>query len=99
MTYYNTTHVDGAELVRYRKTTESQEEAVERFFRETRRLWSPEDVQRHVMPDSPRHSVSRAMSNLKKRRVIEKTSRQVRGQYDRPIYLWRLCEPKQEPLL
>ena len=101
MTYYNTTHVEGAELRDYQATAASQEEAVLAFFEDhPEREFTPEDVGRYVLPNAPRTSWGRALTNLTTEKKLERTERQVEGKYGRPIYTWRLAQhdPRQPEL-
>lgn len=93
--YYNTTHQTGKKLAEFERAAETQEAAVLAFFKKhPRKLFTAEDIGRRVLPRSPRTSWGRALTNLKDMGLIEKTDRQVDGEWGRPIYQWRLRPQK-----
>lgn len=90
--YYNTTHSQGKDLFDFEAKAQSQEEKILAYFK---RVTAPSGiapswVHRKVFPCSPLTSVRRAMTNLTKQGLLEKTDKQVRGLWGRPEYLWRL---------
>lgn len=96
-TYYDTTHVSAPKLREYRRKASVQEQRIEQYMRARPfAMFSPDHIQATVVPDAPLTSVRRAMTNLTKAGVLEKTDRQVTGTYGRPVYLWRYA-PRSDP--
>lgn len=101
--YYNTTNAVGRDLEKYREAAENQEDVVLAFYQaRPEDAFSPDDVQRRVLPEAPLTSVRRAITNLTSRGDLVKTDRKARGRYGRLAYLWRLAEkpkPQQAELV
>lgn len=100
--YYNTTASEGAELREFKRKAKAQEVAVlDYFMAHPGRDFTPEDIGREVLPNAPRTSWGRALSNLTRAGFLEKTDKQVRGMYGRPVYYWRLAprEPVQSSFI
>ncbi len=92
MTYFNTTHVEGEQLDLYKEQAVSQEDEILHFFRRRPdELYSRESLHKVVLVGAPTSSLCRALSNLKDSGDLVKTGQQVRGQYGRPVYCWRLA--------
>lgn len=90
MTYHDTTHVSEPDLFDYEAKAVSQDQLVFEFLkRNPIAEVSCEEVNYLVLPDAPITSARRALSNLFKRGLVEKV-RKVKGQYGRPIFVWRL---------
>lgn len=90
--YYNTTNSEGKDLDRYAMKAKAQEIKVLAYFQaQPLRTFTPEDIGRDVLPNAPRTSWGRALSNLTKAGELEKTDRQTIGMYGRPVYHWRLA--------
>lgn len=95
--YYNTTRISGKKLVTYEIKATNQEDRVLEFFRaRPDDQFTAEDIGTLVLPGTPRTSWGRALTNLTKRNVLEKTDRQTEGAYGRPIYYWRLRHGQQD---
>lgn len=98
MSYYNTTNSEGRELDSFKIKAKAQELKVLAYFQaHPFQTFTPEDIGRAVLPNAPRTSWGRALSNLTKDGALEKTDRQSIGMYGRPVYHWRLAsrEPSQ----
>jgi len=87
--YYNTTHVEGDQLAEYVAQAADQEARVfEFFFHNPDTLFTPEHIQRYVMPEAPLTSARRAITNLTSRGLIVKSEKQGIGQFGRPVHYW-----------
>jgi len=90
MTYYNTTSETGAGLANYKHKADSQDQQILDFFRSHQTTYfTAETIHRMVLPNAPLTSVRRGISNLHKDGLLAKHTK-VKGQYGRPIYLWKL---------
>ena len=101
MTYFNTTHVRGQRLAQYDAKTDDQEAMIAEFFdKNPDTELTPEDVLvlHPGFHSTPITSIRRAFTNLKGVGLIVKTDNQVDGMYGRPIYTWKLADPKQKSL-
>jgi hypothetical protein len=101
MTYYNTTHVSGLRLVEYQLAAEHQEDRVLEFARLFPNLkYHAEDIGRYVLPNAPRQSWGRALTNLEQAGLLEKLDEQQLSSWNRPCHLYRLArrEPEQSSL-
>jgi hypothetical protein len=97
--YFNTTHSSGLALVEFEKTARSQEDRVfALFMRHPTQTYTAEHVGHMAMAGSPRHCISRAMSNLTGEGFLVKTKKQSTGAYGRPIYHWKLHKGEPEQL-
>jgi len=66
MTYFNTTHIRGQQLVAYEEGAEDQENMITRFFEYHQSgQWTPEDILKHHpgFSRTPITSIRRAFSN------------------------------------
>lgn len=90
--YYNTTHLRGQRLARYEIQACKQDDMVAEFFRHNPGVdAAPHEVhQRLNLNGTPLTSIRRAMTNLTKDGVLERTDNQVDGPYGKPAYTWRL---------
>lgn len=88
--YYNTTCQTGEQLEEYRRVAASQEDLMKAFFcQRPGQAFTPSQLT-SVLPGAPLTSVRRAITNLTRQGVLEKTTRQRPGAYQRPEHLWRL---------
>lgn len=107
MSYFNTTHVRGQELVGYKIQAKRQEDRVLEFAQHNPGAeFSAEDAVRLFLPATPITSARRCLTNLERAGKLVRLSKQVEGSWGRPIYLYRLApppipdrEPRQERLL
>ncbi len=99
MTYYNTTHVTGAQREQYVRKASNQDVVVLEYFRARHpRSLSPSQVRAGALPEAPLTSVRRSITNLTQADKLVKTAHQRIGPYGRPEHLWR-CAPEQQELL
>jgi hypothetical protein len=98
--YHNTTNA-GAELARYERAARSQDEQVAELFRSYVSPFSPSEAHRMLRTRAPLTSIRRAITNLTRAGVLERTDEQAMGPYGRPEYRWKLArgEPQQGLLL
>ena len=89
--YYNTTGRHGTELESHRDAAASQEENLLEFMTNQRGVAFTADQIEIEFPEWPRASVTRALSNLTDRELIEKSSsaRWV-SKYKRACNAWRV---------
>lgn len=89
--FYNTTHLDGADLAEAERVTGAQNLAVLAFFRaHPTDLYAPHEVQVHALPTAPITSVRRAITTLERRGFLEKTRTMRPGPFGRAAHCWRL---------
>ena len=87
--YYNTTHVEGDQLSEYIAKASDQESLVfEFFYQNGDTYFTPEHVQKYVLPGAPLTSSRRAVTNLCSRGHILKSVKQGIGMYGRPVHYW-----------
>jgi len=88
--FYNTTGVTGNQLQQYRQQAESQESVILQFFLEhPHSAYTPSELSK-LLPRAPLTSIRRAVSDLTREGLLEKTTAQKNGIYNRPEYKWRL---------
>lgn len=88
--FYNTTRLRGSQLAKCQNQALSQERIIEDFFAiRPGRLFTPAQLA-PLLPHAPLTSVRRAVTNLTRAGVLEKTTRQRDGVYGRPEHFWRL---------
>ena len=101
--YYNTTNESGDTLKRSKEKAMSQEEKVLQYFRTYDNLGAtPERCLRHfkIMEklserrwhNTPITSIRRTFSDLRKRGLIVKTDKKIKGDYNKDIHVWRLAK-------
>lgn len=89
--FYNTTHEHGRLLRKFEVKAKTQEELVLEFFNENPTLLiTRSSLHTKVMQDCPVSSIVRALANLTKRGLLEKTDMKRMGDCGRPVYCWRL---------
>jgi hypothetical protein len=92
VTYHNTTGATGDHLRAYREAAAGQEADVLAFFAaHPGRSFTPEPVQRRVMPRAPLTSARRAITNLTAKGLLVKTGETATGKFGRPVRLWMLA--------
>lgn len=100
--FYNTTAEAGALLERFRIQAETQEHKILELFLAERSELAPSEVcVRADLNRAPLTSVRRAMTNLTRYGLLEKTAVKIDGPYGRPEHRWRLraLVPEQPRLL
>jgi len=97
MTYYNTTNLKGDTLAQERQTAKTQEDLIIKFFQRGR-LFRPSQLitMEALHPNTPITSIRRAMSDLTKKGILEKTTRKGFGPYGKREYYWRLKDRQKE---
>jgi hypothetical protein len=88
--YYNTTHLDGDNLRKAERQTETQEEMIYEYFRSCGGPLAPHHVHQAILPNAPLTSVRRAITNLASAGKLFKTDYMVRGTYGKPSHTWAL---------
>ena len=103
MNYFNTTNEVGAKLAQSTSKALTQDEAILAYFHKYDNLGAtPERVLRHLKimeklserrwHNTPIVSIRRAFSNLKRKGLIYKTDMMIRGDYGKPVTVWKLCK-------
>lgn len=88
--YFNTTRQTGDQLAQYREQAATQESVIIQFFREhPHSAYTPSDLSK-LLPRAPLTSIRRAVTNLTRQGLLEKTTSQKAGIYNRPEHKWRL---------
>ena len=93
MSYYNTTHLEGSELVEAWKQATNQEAKVLVLFRaHPAKYFSAPEVANKVFPNQsvPLTSVRRAITDLTNAGCLVRTDSKVPGLYGKDNYQWRL---------
>ena len=89
MAYYNTNQETGNTLKGSWKKTDRQEDLILEFFQRNHGLsFSPEIINKRVLPAVPLTSVRRAITNLTNDGRLRKTSVMVKGKYGKKIHTW-----------
>ena len=89
--YYNTNNEVGEVLKQSHVRSETQADKILRYFKNNPgREFTPFEIQRNVLYDSPVTSVRRAMTDLTNGGKLEKTSSQKMGKYSKMNYCWKL---------
>ena len=89
--YFNTTNESGEALKQSQVKAETQDQKVLKFFRDHPDAeYTPASIHYYVGGKSPITSTRRAMSNLTKGGLLEKTKYKEQGYYGKPNYMWRL---------
>ena len=96
MTYYNTTEQTGEELQTSHQKTKKQDELIYECFLSSEQPLSPSMVLNNLNLNCPITSVRRAITNLTKDGLIEKTNQYVEGNYGAKEHLWKLTEASEE---
>lgn len=95
--YFNTTSQTGRQLDEYIAAAVGQEADVLAFFAaRPGRAFTPEQVQRRVMPRAPLTSARRAITTLTSKGLLVKTGQTTTGKFGRPVRLWMLA-PEPTP--
>lgn len=90
--YFNTTGQTGDQLAEYRERAATQEAVILQFFQEhPRNTYTPSDLTK-LLPRAPLTSIRRAVTDLTRQGLLEKTTSQKNGIYNRPEHKWRLKE-------
>lgn len=90
--FYNTPHLDGAELAAAVVQATRQQDAIMVLFTNHSRTFTPSQMKRTLHRygmDWPITSVRRAMTNLAKDGKLEKTPYQAPGPLGKPEYIWQ----------
>lgn len=89
--FYNTTNQSGEALAKEYKNCNKQELSVlSLFMANPTEFYTPFEVQRQVMRNSPVTSTRRAMTNLTQKGYLIKTNKQKQGEFGKPNYCWTL---------
>ena len=99
MSYHNTTHSTGPDLIRYEAKAISQEDLIMNWFEAVGGRRTPSEIQSRLLPLAPITSVRRALTNLTNASKLVKTTEQRQGPFGRPEYCWRLPDTHQLKLL
>lgn len=95
--FYNTIRENGDVLRESIRKAKTQEEKIEAFFRSyPDKSFTPFDIMYAGVFDNdvPITSIRRAITNLEKRNVLEKTVEKREGAYGKDNYCWKLYVPK-----
>lgn len=98
--HHNTTDEPEDNVVQLEAKAKSQEVRVLRFFERNVSLsgWTPSEVNRGCMRDSPITSTRRAITNLTSVGALVRTDEKRKGIYGRPEYVWKLSGNRQPDL-
>lgn len=92
--YHDTGHLGKTASRLYESKAKAQETKVLDYFRANPgQMFTPEQIGLELMPDSPRTSWGRCLSNLTRDGFLEKSDKWVMGSYGRPIRYWKLAAP------
>lgn len=98
MTYYNTLGHEGDRLRTYKRKAFNQNTLVYQFMvLFPGEGYTPSEVQRIVLPNTPVTSVRRSITTLTNQGKLIKTGRHRTGPYGRPETVWRLTPPESTP--
>lgn len=89
--YHNTNDETGPRLARSQRAAATQEERVASWFRlRPHAAYTAPEVMTAVLPYAPLTSTRRALSNLTRRGILEKTAQKRDGGYGHDVYCWQL---------
>jgi hypothetical protein len=91
--YFNTTKLEGKDLVEAIKDAENQETIIYELYKRTGRL-SPSEVCRLLDYKYPITSVRRAINTLTNSGYLDKTDKKKKGFYGKPETVWELVIKK-----
>ena len=97
MDYYNTCELD-PELVKvYTGKARSQDAAILEFYRSEPygAAYTPDEINRFVLPNAPITSVRRALTNLTSTGALVKSDVLANGPCGHPVHYWTLALPVQ----
>lgn len=93
--YYNTNGESGQELSTSHKKANKQELAVLSVFESNvGEIYTPEEILRETGLNCPLTSIRRAISDLTKKGLLEKTEHRKMGIYGKMVHTWRLADPQ-----
>ena len=97
MDYYNTCELEPELVKRYTKKAVSQDEAIMEFYRSKSygAAYTPDEINRFVLPNAPITSVRRSLTNLTATGVLLKSDVLANGPYGHPVHYWTLADPVQ----
>lgn len=93
MSYYNTTNLQGEDVRQEWKTANAQEQKIVAVFKSLafpNYPLSPFEVLEKSGLKAPITSIRRAISDLTKEGILEKTNVMRMGPYGKPSYCWKL---------
>jgi len=91
--FHNTTNESVSATTVFEEKAKTQEEIVLEYFQEHKaESFSPETILRRCFSNRrvPLTSIRRAMSNLTKKKLLEKTEKKKISSFGRPAYKWAL---------
>ena len=96
MSYYNTSHVLGEQLIMFNKKAQTQDGKILSYFKEQPAVeYTPSQIWRLLFnKQTPLTSVRRSITTLTTGGYLVKTSNQRTGEYGRPENTWRFRTPK-----
>jgi len=98
MAYYNTTRIEGNDLRRAHRQTETQQEKILSFFKKHWIMaFTPFDVQAECLPDAPITSVRRAITNLTDDNRLVKLQEYKIGKHGKRNHKWQYLFPVDAP--
>jgi len=93
--FHNTIDLQGSDLDQANRKTQTQKQRVLRFFKTYHDgRFTPSAVHSHLGGASPLTSTRRAISDLTKAGLLEKTDHQEKGEYGTLNYTWCLKQEK-----
>ena len=97
--YFNTTESSGPVLDKYESKAKTQDELILLYFKRTHRNLTPSELEIAMEILHNKHwpitSIRRALSNLTKRKLLQKLETQRDGPYGRPEHCWALPAGQQ----
>lgn len=98
--YFNTTHQTGSNVLRYRRSAQTQAHVILEYFEKyPGECFTPSEISDRLFFNRvPITSVRRAMTTLTDDNKLRKTSTQKDGPYGRPEYAWQLASTQLQLL-
>ncbi len=88
-TFYNTTHLQGKELIKETKNALTQEQFILKLFKKHKKL-SASQAWRYFKTRTPLTSVRRAITNLLKKGFISKTDNYTIGYFGKKETIYKI---------
>lgn len=90
MSFYNTINAKGAQLDAFESIANTQEQKVIEVFRKHNKVSFAWFEIQNILSDIPEISIKRAITNLKTKGKLFKTSDMVTGSYGKPCHKYQL---------
>jgi len=88
MTYYNTTRQTGDQLEIFKRSAQTQDQAVLNFLRRVEKPLTRDEIHADCLSHAPTSSLTRSLNTLLNKGKVYKLDMMRPGKYGRPQHLW-----------